>query len=187
MPYPSQVDRERIIHSARAMIERAGVDQLSLHTLAAELGVKAPSLYRYVENKMALLRAIIEATNTDLIATLYIALRPEDEPRAQLIAIARAYRAFVHRNPVAYGLAYTTTITELRTDPALLEAGVLPIQQIMARLSGEANSLPALRGVWALIHGWSVLEVGQQFQRGGDLDASFVRAVEAYLDGWQAG
>lgn len=169
------------------MIERAGVDQLSLHTLAAELGVKAPSLYRYVENKMALLRAVIEATNKDLITALHAAVRPQDEPRAQLIAVALAYRDFVHRNPVTYGLAYTTTITELRTDPALLEAGVLPIQQVMARLSGAADSLPALRGVWALIHGWSILEVGQQFRRGGDLDASFIRAVEAYLDGWQTG
>ncbi len=62
MPYPSQIDRDKIIQQAAAMTATDGVDNLSLHKLAAALGVKAPSLYRYVSNKTELIQAVNLAT-----------------------------------------------------------------------------------------------------------------------------
>ena len=66
----------------------------------------------------------------------------------------------------------------------LLEALAIPIQQVMAEISGEEGSLAALRGLWALLHGFMLLELSGQFRRGGDLEAAFVQSVEAYLNGW---
>jgi hypothetical protein len=54
----------------------------------------------------------------------------------------------------------------------------------MAEITGEAESLPALRGLLALMHGFVMLELAQQFRRGGDLDAAYDKAVRAYLNGW---
>ena len=59
------------------------------------------------------------------------------------------------------------------------------VQQIMGQISGEANSLPALRGSLALTHGFVTLELNGQFRRGGDLAAQFTEIVNAYLRGWQ--
>ena len=54
----------------------------------------------------------------------------------------------------------------------------------MAEISGQAHSLTALRGIWALIHGFILFELTGQLRRGGDLEAAFVQSVEAYLNGW---
>jgi AcrR family transcriptional regulator len=177
-PYPSQLNPARIVDAARAMIEVGGVDGLSLHRLADALGVKAPSLYRYFRDRAELLRAVNESTTRALFVHIDAALGDApDDPAVRLMIVAQAYRAFAHANPAAYGLLFTNTILELRPDAAQQEQMVLPLQALMAQLSGEANSLPALRGVWALIHGFVTLELNGQFQRGGDLVEAFEKSI----------
>lgn len=187
MPYPAQINREQIIELAREMIEAEGVDQLSLHQLAAALGVKTPSLYRYVKNKTDLLRAINEETFRGLFRAIDPALHMSGEAQTRLRAVALAYRDYAHSCPATYGLVYTNTIAELRPDEDEQEVSVLPFQAVMAEIAGEADSLAALRGLMALIHGFVMLELAQQYRRGGDLDEAFVKSVEAYLSGWEQG
>jgi AcrR family transcriptional regulator len=186
MPYPAQTDRAAIVQTARDLIETEGAEQVSLARLAAALGIKAPSLYRHVPSKAALLLAVNELTLAELFAA-YAAARAAagSEPRAQLLALARAHRAFAHAHPAAYGLAFTTTAPEQRPDAGRLEQSAIPLQELMAAVSGPEQSLPALRGALALIHGFVMLELKAQFQRGGDLDAAFDAAFNAYLDGWR--
>jgi len=57
MPYPTHVTLDSILNQARTMIEMEGVEALSLNVLAEALGVKTPSLYRYVDGRAGLLRA----------------------------------------------------------------------------------------------------------------------------------
>jgi AcrR family transcriptional regulator len=184
MPYPSKINLEAIVQAARAMIEAQGVNKLSVNELAKRLGVAPPSLYRYVKHKTDLLRAV----NEDTIAGIFRAIGPLlDAPGAahdRIIAITQAYRAYAHANPITYGMVYTNTIAELRPDEQEEEQGVLPFQALMAEITGEAESLPALRGLLALMHGFVMLELAQQFRRGGDLDAAYDKAVRAYLNGW---
>ena len=185
MPYPAQTDRETIIQTARTLIERDGVAHLSLAHLASVLGIKAPSLYRHVPSKTALLQAVVTLTFQQLFQA-YDAAQAEagSAPKEQLLAILRAHRRFAHANPRTYVLAFTTTVPEERADPRMLERRVLPIQEVMATLSGWEQSLPALRGALALVHGFVMLELNDQFRRGGDLDAAFEAAVNVYLAGW---
>ena len=186
MPYPAQTDRTTIVHTARTLIEQDGVDQLSLARLAAVLGIKAPSLYRHVPSKTALLQAVVTLTFQQLFEAYTMALDAGgDTPEEQLLAILRAHRAFAHANPQTYVLAFTTTVPEQRADEAMLARIALPIQQLMAALSGPAQSLAALRGALALVHGFVMLELNQQLRRGGDLDAAFNAAITAYIVGWQ--
>jgi hypothetical protein len=99
--------------------------------------------------------------------------------------LARAYRHFAHQNPHLYMLAYTHKNEGLRPDETVLTDMVLPIQAIMAQISGEPASLTALRGALALLHGFVMLEINEQLQRGGDLDQAFTQSVGAYLHGWE--
>jgi AcrR family transcriptional regulator len=173
------------VAKAREMIEAEGVDRLSMNVLAESLGVSPPSLYRYVKNKTDLLRALNEDTFAGIfraIAPHFAAQGPAEE---RIMRIALAYRAFAHANPISYGLAYTNTIAELRPDEAVQEQAVLPYQPLMAEIAGEADSLAALRGLLALMHGFVMLELAQQLRRGGDLDAAYQRSVQAYLAGWR--
>jgi AcrR family transcriptional regulator len=182
VPYPSQVNVDTILSKARAMLEAEGVEALSLGKLAAALNIKAPSLYRYFDSKNALLRALNGDTAARLVAAMRDAVDTQHDNK--IVALALAYRAFALENPVIYRLAFGSASDELRPDEQTLEALALPLQSVMAQISGEEHSLTALRGVWALMHGYVSLELSKQMRRGGDLETGFVRAVEAYVRGW---
>ena len=185
-PYPVQTNREAIIKTARELMERDGLDNLSLSSVASTLGIKAPSLYRHIKNKGALLHAVIEHTYQDLFNTYDEAIaNTTNDPEEQLISLAHAQRKFAHANPNAYMLAYEVKDPEVRADPNILLERAIILQKIMARISGEEQSLTALRGLLAIGHGFIMLELNGQFQRGGDLSNAFEEAIRAYLHGWQ--
>lgn len=183
MPYPTQITLESILSLAREMIETDGVDQLSLNKLSKELGVKTPSLYRYIKNRNALLRLVIEDALAGLFEAIQPALQIEGTPQERLIGVAGAYRDYAHANPITYGLAFTNTIPELRPEPENQVQLILIYQQLIAEITGEATSLTALRGFVALLHGFVMMEIAGQFRRGGDLDDAFFQSVVAYLRG----
>jgi AcrR family transcriptional regulator len=186
VPYPPQTNREMIVRTARALIEEVGVEQLSLARLASALNIKAPSLYRHVDSKPALLQAINALTFEELFQAYNAALRQAGAgSKARLQAIAGAHRTFAHTYPEAYMLAFTTTAPEERVDPGRLEQAALPLQNIMADLTGTKRSLTALRGALALMHGFVMLELKNQLQRGGDLGDAYEAAFKAYLAGWK--
>ncbi|MBN2503274.1 MAG: TetR/AcrR family transcriptional regulator [Anaerolineales bacterium] len=187
MPYPAQVDRQSIIAEAHQMIEAEGVEALSLAKLARALGIKAPSLYGHLRDKTELLREV----NTLTVQQLSIAVQgavqaAPPKPHTRFLALALAYRAFAHANPRTYMLSTTSAADELRPPEEIMLGVALPLQAVIAEISGEANSLPALRGAYGLVHGFVMLELTNQLRRGGDLETAFVQSVEAYLRGWEA-
>jgi AcrR family transcriptional regulator len=186
MPHPARVDRDTALQTARAMMEAEGVDGLSVNRLAAALGIKPPSLYHHFASKAALLRELNAATNAGLVTAMRTALLETAAPLPEkLLAMMTAYRNYAHAHPVSYGLAYTNVVAELRPDPEYLEKLALTVQVHIAEMVGPGESLAALRGLWALVHGFVVLELGGQFQRGGDLDATFAQVVMAQIQGWE--
>lgn len=185
-PYPSQTNREKIIETARFLVERDGVENLSLAGIASDLGIKAPSLYRYIDSKNALLHAVIVHTYLRLFKEYDAALeKSTDKPAGKLLNLAKAHYSFAHANPNTYMLAYTTSNPEIRANPNMLLERAISIQQIIKEISGEENSLPALRGLLALVHGFVTLELNGQFRRGGDLALAFEQIIIAYLQGWE--
>ncbi len=186
MPYPSQVDPKTIVAAAAEMIAMDGLESLSMAKLAARLGVRAPSLYRYYASKSALLQAVNLETSARLTGAIRQAAQSgQGEPRQRLMQMALAYRKFARENAALYRVAFSEQPEdEARPDAALLEGLAIPLQEQMVPVSGQDDSLAALRGLWALLHGFAMLEMGAHFQRGGDLDAVFRQVVEAYIAGW---
>jgi AcrR family transcriptional regulator len=186
MPYPAQVDRETLIETARQMIEEAGsADDVSLALLAARFGIKAPSLYRHVQNKAELLQAVNLITLQDMGA--FLAEQVEAAPpnaHDRVLAMGKAYRAFAFANPVTYELAFASSLA-FAPDQALVEVIAINWQKIMAELVGEAKSLNALRGAWAMLHGFAMLEIQGRFQREGTVESAFLESFEAYIKGWE--
>ncbi len=186
MPYPAQISHEMVLETACRLLESEGAENLSLSKLAAEMGVKAPSLYRYFGGKNELLKAINTRTMEQLVGVMQSAIR-EQSSQEQVLEMARAYREFARQSPSAYMLALGNLSEEMRPDPSHLEALALPLQAVMAKIGGEESALPMLRGAWALIHGFVMLEINQSFRRGGSLDDAFEQAVTAYVRGWLFG
>jgi AcrR family transcriptional regulator len=186
MPYPTQTSREAIIAAAYTLIERDGVEQLTLAQLAEALGIKAPSLYRHVANKAVLIQ-LVNARTFELLFAAYQQAREDapGEPHEQLRVIMLAHRAFAGAHPVTYGLAFTSAAPAERPADQVLANLATPIQALMAAISGPERALAALRGALALTHGFAMLEINQQLRRGGDLNEAFVQSIDAYLRGWR--
>lgn len=66
MPRPRSLDHDRIATAALAVIDRAGLDQVSMRTVAAELGVGTMSLYRYVSDRRELEALVVDRVLADL-------------------------------------------------------------------------------------------------------------------------
>jgi len=56
----AEISRRTIVAEALNLLNEVGLDEVSLRRLASRLGVKAPSLYWYVEDKAALLGLMSE-------------------------------------------------------------------------------------------------------------------------------
>lgn len=184
MPYPTQITPERILEQAEALIEQHGAEQMSLNQLAAALGVKTPSLYRYYAGKAELLGAVNLRTVERLIEEMKAAAESRSGDDAErVLQMGLAYRQFAHQQQKAYALAFGPTDAASRPDPSMMAALAQEIQAVITPISGEGASLTALRGLWALVHGFIMIELAGQFQRGGDLDAAFEAALRAYIRG----
>lgn len=104
MVRPAVLSRERVLAAAVAVVDREGLDALSMRRLGEELGVEAMSLYRYVENKAALLDGIIESILSEMTVREADAGASWSE---QIKAQARSLRATLRRHPKALSLFAT--------------------------------------------------------------------------------
>lgn len=200
MPAPSRTSREAIVVAARAILEADGLDAVSMQAVAERVGVRAPSLYKHVADRTALLRAVTEAVAADLA----VALEPGGTGRAkrrgpdagargddaiaqdELRDIARRYRAFVRAQPTGYGLLFTRLGPGSLPDDRVLAALGAPIVAVTGRLVGPDRALDAARAFVAWAHGFTSLEQAGGFRLGGDLDAAYANGIELILAGISA-
>jgi AcrR family transcriptional regulator len=105
MPTPSRTSTAQIVAAGRAILEAEGLRGLTMQRVAAAVGVRAPSLYKRVDGRGALVRLITADVLGELSAVLEAAADTGD-PRRDLAAIATAFRAFAHEHPEAYGILF---------------------------------------------------------------------------------
>lgn len=98
--------RERIVHAAVELIERHGVDALSMRAVAAELGVAVMSLYNHVPNKAALLEGVAEY----VVAGLDTVPSGTGDWQGEARALVRAFRTAAHDYPHAMRVVLTHSI-----------------------------------------------------------------------------
>src|SRR4051794_17316173 len=82
--------REALV-AARHILEESGSDGLTMRTLAAQLGIKAPSLYTHFRNKRDIENALIAEGLLEQSEVCTKAIS-EAEPADRVAALWRAYR-----------------------------------------------------------------------------------------------
>ena len=97
MPRPRQalLSRERIVEVAAAVIDADGLDALSTRRLAAELGVRGPSLYNHFAGKAEILDAVADA----LISTVDVSFFAIHDWREALRRWGLSYREALLKHP----------------------------------------------------------------------------------------
>ena len=177
------LNKARVVEAAAALVDEAGTsDGLTLTELARAVGTRVPSLYNHVAGLDGLRRDLALWGITALHAALQQAAVGQSG-RAALRAMARAYRDFARTHPGVYPLtlrAADPNDTEMQqAQQNLIE--LLSTVLTAANLSGD-EALHAIRGLRSAMHGFVSLETAGGFALPLDLDESYARLIDAYLN-----
>lgn len=161
MPAPERTSLEAIVDAGVSILETDGLDALTMSAVAARVGVKAPSLYKRVRDREALVRLVADAATRSLTERLEAA-----EPTVS--GLAGAFRTFAHERPSAFWLMMSPV-----GDPELLGAASGPVLRLTKDLAGEQEGLAAARLLTAWVVGFLTMELSGAFRLGGDLEEAF--------------
>jgi AcrR family transcriptional regulator len=156
----------QIVDCARRLLEAEGATALTMGRLAAELGIKAPSLYKHFPGKEELLAELVADGLREQADALELA-----GPR--LLDHARAYRSFALRHPELYRLMTERPLRRDRLPPGLEARAAAPL----IRATGSQD---LARAAWAFAHGMVELELAGRFPPDADLDAAWEAAIVAF-------
>lgn len=169
-----------VVAVARRVLERDGRDGLTMRSLADEMAIKAPSLYKHVAGKGAVEISLIEVALAEIGAALHAAVRRggggaggAGGASGPVPAVLTAYRAYARTNPNLYRLATAGPIPRDRLTPGLEDWAGEPF--LLA--TGDPHRAQAL---WAFAHGTAVLELDTRFLPGSDLDRTWAAGAAAF-------
>ena len=185
-PARARTSRDEIIAAGRDLLEEGGLDAVTMQAVALRVGVRAPSLYKRVPNRGALIAAIGAAAREDLRRQLEPATRLAD-PGDALHAIAHVFRAFAHGHPRAYELLFMNLPADARPPDAMTSQAAAPLLEVTTRLVGRERALEAARLVTAFAHGFVSMELSGAFRLGGDVDAAYQYGIGVLVDALAAG
>lgn len=159
--------RDEILAAAEALLDQGGPAGLSMRTIAAEVGIQAPSLYRHFPDKAAIEAVLQERALRSLAARL-------DAAGPQLSAIGAAYRDWALAHPHRYALISGQALHRDRLAPGVEAAASAPL--LAAVDSDQARA----RALWALAHGLVELELAGRFPTGADVSAAWAAGIAAF-------
>lgn len=152
---------EAILERARVVLRETGPDELSLRSLARDLGVSHQAPYRHFESREALLEAIALGGFEELIESLERALRGAGaDVHRRFMAAGMAYVDYASSNPAEYELMLGRRIDDASVS-AIAAAAQRAFQTLIdvieeGQAAGRYRTGPARRlatGAWAMVHG----------------------------------
>jgi len=149
-PAKARLSRETVLAKALELVDAEGLDALTMRRLGQELGRDPMSLYRYAENRAALLDGVSELVLDQL------PVHPEDPDwKAQLRNIAHDLRMLALEHPNVVPLLVTRPLS---TPLGLRPLGTLrPLEQILTLLAAAgfepADALHVYRAYYGFLYG----------------------------------
>ena len=141
--------RQRVLATALRHVDEHGLDSLTMHRLAVELGVGDMSLYNHVRNKDDLLTGIRDMVWAEVAA----AMPPAAPDAAWLRALGHAIRNVGHRHPRAMSaLAVGVSVFP----PAMLEVIATQFDRTAAS-QPDARLINGIGTVTAFALGWALV------------------------------
>ncbi|HXC49677.1 MAG TPA: TetR/AcrR family transcriptional regulator C-terminal domain-containing protein [Candidatus Limnocylindrales bacterium] len=151
MGRPAKFSREQLQAAALALVDRDGLESLSMRSLAAELGTGAMTLYNHVEHREDLEMLVVEAV---IAGTRWKGVEHDDwrdDVRQIAIAMWRAVRAHPATIPLI--------LTRRSSSPAVLDLS----EALLAALARSGRSgrqlLIAFRALTAIVTGFAQVEL----------------------------
>jgi AcrR family transcriptional regulator len=138
-----------VVQAGLRLVDRDGVEALTMRRLGRELGVEAMSLYGYVDNKQDLLEGVLARVHAEL---------PTPDPPGpwpqRLRTIARRFRTVLLRHPNIVGLVAARPVTS--------QAGVHMVESALAALRDAGLDLVQANQAVNVVVGFTVGHVADQ-------------------------
>jgi AcrR family transcriptional regulator len=161
MPAQERTSLAEIVAAGRDLLEATGPSGLTMQAVAERVGVRAPSLYKRVRDRDALLGLIAAATVDELSQRM-------ESSDGTLAGLARSYRSFAHDRPEGFRLMLSA-----ERDAESLARSSAPILRAVEELAGSADVLEGARLVTAWATGFVIMELAGAFRLGGNLETAF--------------
>jgi AcrR family transcriptional regulator len=171
---------DAVVEAAAAVADKDGLEAVTLARLAADLGVRPPSLYKHVDGLDAIRRALAVKGVTEANRRIQQATIGKARDEA-MFALAHAYWQFARDRP---GL-YAASLRAARPgEKDVAAAGEALLGTVLSVLSGYGvkgdDALHATRGLRAIIHGFVSLDAAGGFRLKLNLNESFDRLLSAF-------
>ena len=173
------LDRAAIVDAALGLLDRDGVDGLSTRKLAAELGIRGPSLYWHFKNKRELLDHIAERLFREAPPPPRPVEAREFDRRAWLEAGARGLRraALAYRDG-AFVMASSRPVSD---SGEKAYGAMLATMQRTGLTAGDSRTVLQVLGRFAV--GWALYEQSAESRALPSSEAGFEFGLQALLDG----
>jgi AcrR family transcriptional regulator len=179
----ARLEQATVIQAAAELADTVGLEKVTLGDVAAQLGVRTPSLYNHVAGLAGLRRELTLLGLHELSRRLGQAVMGKAKNEA-LQALAWVYRDFVKEHP---GL-YTATVRAPDPEDAEQQAAAKESVDIVLKVLApyglhDDDALHAVRGIRSILHGFTTLEIAGGFGLPLELDESFRRLVGMFIEG----
>ena len=172
MSAPERTSYAEIVAAGRELLESSGLAGVTMQAVADQVGVRAPSLYKRIRDRQALLVAVAGATVDDLANRLEV-IGPD------VRALICEYRAYAHERPEGFRLMFSAIVPQ-----EVLERAVAPILEATTAIVGQEEALDAARLVTAWATGFLQMELAGAFRLGGDVNQAFTYGLDHLLAGF---
>ena len=165
---PTETDvRRRLIEVAADLLSEEGPGALSARRLAREAETSTMAVYTHFGGMPSLVRAVVAEGFARLHARV-AEVEQTDDPLADLVASAAAYRAHALADPHLFSVMFgSASLGEYRLTTAELEVGLAAFDQlagivarVMAAGAIRQGDPRAVAGqFWAALHGYVMIEI----------------------------
>lgn len=188
--------RDEIVAATQALLDQTGDEsKISIREVAARVGCTSPSIYLHFPDKASLMLAVCEHQYAEHEAALSAAVDGIDDPVAALEALASTYVRWSLANPEQFRILFLTDRVRLAGEDVLRQLpgtqGFQLVHETLQRardagvidLDDDADLVPVLLDLWALVQGIATLLVTRGVAEFPDPQAWVRHAVHLVLDG----
>lgn len=141
----------RIVLAAWELSAERGLSGWTLRDLGAAVGMRAPSLYVYVDNKFALYDLLFADGYQALLDTMADLADDTGDPRARLRSAAHRFVAFCVADPPRYQLLFLRTVPGFEPSTDAYARSVRALGMLGEALADAGAGEPAELDLWTAV------------------------------------
>jgi AcrR family transcriptional regulator len=188
----STTTRETLLDAALRLMEERGPGALRVRDLAAAADQSTMGVYTHFGSKQGLLEQLY-LRGFQLLEGRLHSVPSDGEGRQELLAFAKAYRAFALENEALYGLMFERAAPDFVPSDASRMAGLATFEMLASRVaewrSDFTNPAADAHLIWATMHGLVTIELMHRRWGGplvahlqGDPEQNYATAIGSLLE-----